>query len=91
MLLSDGGTLDPEHLFAQAVEPEVAPSGAGGLPFPAPLHAIEEAAVRAMVERCGGNRSAAARRLGISRSKILRVLARPEKKRKKKPGRGGAA
>jgi DNA-binding NtrC family response regulator len=83
VLLSDRGELDPAHLFAagQAVE---AAAPEGGLPFPAPLALIEEAAVAAMVERCEGNKSAAARRLRVSRSKLLRVLARAER-RKKKP------
>jgi two-component system response regulator HydG len=86
VLLSAGESLDPAHLFSAAAEP-AAPASASGdggaLPFPASLDAIEEAAVRAMVERCGGNKSAAARRLAISRSKLLRVLARADRTRKK--------
>jgi two-component system response regulator HydG len=42
------------------------------LPFPASLDAIERAAARAMVERHGGNKSAAAEALGISRSRLYR-------------------
>jgi DNA-binding NtrC family response regulator len=44
------------------------------LPFPAPLAAIQRAAARAMLEATGGNRSEAARRLGISRSRLQRLL-----------------
>jgi DNA-binding NtrC family response regulator len=52
-----------------------APGRAGGpLPFPAPLADIQRAAARAMLEATGGNRSEAARRLGISRSRLQRLL-----------------
>lgn len=85
VLLSDGGELDPAHLFAAGQAGGAVEAGApeGGLPFPASLAEIEEAAVAAMVQRCQGNKSAAARRLGVSRSKLLRVLARAERRKKK--------
>jgi DNA-binding NtrC family response regulator len=47
---------------------------AGALPFPATLGEITRAAATAMVERCGGNKSEAARRLDISRPRLLRLL-----------------
>ena len=50
------------------------PPQAGVLPFPAELATITLAAVRAMLEACGGNKSEAARRLGISRPRLQRVL-----------------
>jgi DNA-binding NtrC family response regulator len=55
-------------------------SGAGGalepaIPFPAPLGAVIAAAVQGMLALCGGNKSEAARRLGISRPRLLRLLA----------------
>jgi two-component system response regulator HydG len=46
----------------------------GPLPFPATLAEIQRAAARAMLDAAGGNRSEAARRLGISRSRLQRLL-----------------
>jgi transcriptional regulator of acetoin/glycerol metabolism len=40
------------------------------------MESIELAAVRAMLERTEGNKSAAARRLGISRSRLHRAIKR---------------
>ena len=51
---------------------ETAPNGT--LPFPADLATITMAAVQAMLAVCDGNKSAAARRLGISRPRLQRVL-----------------
>jgi DNA-binding NtrC family response regulator len=53
--------------------------GVGGvseaaLPFPAPLKTIVTAAVHGMLALCGGNKSEAARQLGISRPRLLRLL-----------------
>jgi hypothetical protein len=44
------------------------------LPFPATLDRIERAAAQAMLELHGGNKSAAAAALGISRSRLYRIL-----------------
>ena len=44
------------------------------LPFPARLADIVRAAAHAMLDAAGGNRSEAARRLGISRSRLQRLL-----------------
>jgi DNA-binding NtrC family response regulator len=46
----------------------------GPLPFPADLHTVARAAARAMLELTGGNKSEAARRLGISRPRLQRLL-----------------
>jgi DNA-binding NtrC family response regulator len=46
----------------------------GGLPFPAPLAEIIRAAAESMTELCAGNKSESARRLGISRTRLLRLL-----------------
>ena len=70
VLLSDG-RIRTEDLFRET--PTAAPAGA--LPFPAPLDTIERAAARAMVDRFEGNKSAAADALGISRSRLYRLLA----------------
>jgi DNA-binding NtrC family response regulator len=50
------------------------PTEAGSLPFPAPLDEIERAAAKAMLDRHDGNKSAAADALGISRSRLYRLL-----------------
>ncbi|HET7275882.1 MAG TPA: sigma-54 dependent transcriptional regulator [Longimicrobiaceae bacterium] len=44
------------------------------LPFPASLERIEQAAARATLDRFQGNKSAAASALGISRSRLYRIL-----------------
>jgi DNA-binding NtrC family response regulator len=72
VLLSAGDALDPEHFDAGPATPSQADAGA--LPFPATLDSIEQAAARAMVAYCGGNKSEAARRLAISRTRLLRLL-----------------
>jgi two-component system response regulator HydG len=46
----------------------------GPLPFPADLDTVARAAARAMLELTGGNKSEAARRLGISRPRLQRLL-----------------
>lgn len=71
LLLSEPGTWDPEQLAPQA--PADRPASAT-LPFPASLDSIEAAAARAAVEHADGNKSAAARQLGISRSRLQRLL-----------------
>jgi two-component system response regulator HydG len=77
LLLSEPGELDPAELIPQSV----VPSEAGGpLPFPAKLDDITVAAASAMLESCGGNRSQAARRLGISRRRLRRLLETAESK-----------
>ena len=47
---------------------------ANGIPFPATIAEITRAAARAMLELTGGNKSVAARRLGISRPRLQRIL-----------------
>ncbi|HEU4631539.1 MAG TPA: sigma-54 dependent transcriptional regulator [Gemmatimonadaceae bacterium] len=71
VLLAAGPALDAPDL-----EPPPSPRGVtdGGLPFPAPLDEIVHAAAVRMLERCGGNKSETARRLGISRPRLLRIL-----------------
>jgi DNA-binding NtrC family response regulator len=70
LLLSPPGTLSVEELGGTGA----VAAASGALPFPARLADIQRAAARAMLEATGGNRSEAARRLGISRSRLQRLL-----------------
>jgi two-component system response regulator HydG len=72
LVLSTPGTLDAGLLAGASV---VEPGGTGtGLPFPASLEQVIDAAVHRMLELTGGNKSEAARRLGISRPRLQRIL-----------------
>jgi two-component system response regulator HydG len=51
-----------------------ADTSAGVLPFPAPLAEVVRTAAQAMLDLTGGNKSEAARRLGISRPRLQRLL-----------------
>lgn len=69
VLLGDG------NLFVEDLFPdEPPPVNNGTLPFPATMRTIERAAARAMVERCGGNKSDAAKALKISRKHLYTLL-----------------
>jgi DNA-binding NtrC family response regulator len=70
LLLSTPGSLAPDEMALE----ESTGSGEGRLPFPATLRVIQRAAARAMLEATGGNRSEASRRLGVSRSRLQRLL-----------------
>ncbi|HEX2077148.1 MAG TPA: sigma-54 dependent transcriptional regulator [Longimicrobium sp.] len=74
VLLSDGA-IRPEDLFHGPAPSAVPRDGGGGtLPFSATLDEIERAAAFAMLDRVDGNKSAAADALGISRSRLYRLL-----------------
>lgn len=68
------GPVDVSDLPPEAREQPARPSGASD------LKAVEEAAIRAAVDACGGNLSRAARRLGIARSTLYMRLAALEGK-----------
>ena len=70
LLLAAAPALDAAAVAAEAV----ASHNDGALPFPATLGDIVRAAAGAMLEQCGGNKSDAARRLGISRPRLQRIL-----------------
>jgi transcriptional regulator with PAS, ATPase and Fis domain len=77
ILLGDG-ELRREHLFLGG-GPSAAPARAPAfIPFPAPMHSIASAAARAMTEYCGGNKSEAAKALGISRRHLYVLLRNGE-------------
>jgi two-component system response regulator HydG len=71
LVLSPRGTLRVEELQS-AAPVSVAP--AGTLPFPAEMRAIVAAAAQEMLALTGGNKTEAARRLGISRPRLNRIL-----------------
>ena len=70
LLLSPPGEFRLEH-FTTLASP--APGGTD-LPFPSTLAELQRAAAQAMLHLTGGNRSEAARRLGVSRSRLQRLL-----------------
>jgi two-component system response regulator HydG len=72
LLLSKPGSLNPDELV-----PRTAFHGAktsNEIPFPATLREINIAAAHRTVDVCGGNKSEAARRLGVSRARLQRLL-----------------
>ena len=73
VLLADGATLDAPDV-AEETTPAASRSGDEELPFPATIAAITQAAARRLLELCNGNKSVAARRLGISRPRLQRLL-----------------
>jgi DNA-binding NtrC family response regulator len=81
LLLADTGVIEPGHLALAetSLVPDTARAtegGASSLSFPATLDTLEVAAVQMMLERCDGNKSEAARRLGITRTRLYRILQR---------------
>jgi DNA-binding NtrC family response regulator len=71
LVLSPPGTLRLENLDRGAQHPAAT---ASPVPFPARLEQITRAAVLATIRLVDGNKSEAARRLGISRPRIQRIL-----------------
>ena len=70
VLLTTRHVLQPDDFLEEAPS-----AGAGGpLPFPATIAEVTRAAAQAMLELCGGNKSVAARRLGVSRPRLQRIL-----------------
>jgi DNA-binding NtrC family response regulator len=70
VLLATGPALDVDAV----AEPTSSAHRNGELPFPATLADLNRAAVARMLELCGGNKTEAARRLGISRPRLHRLL-----------------
>ncbi|MDH3734638.1 MAG: sigma-54 dependent transcriptional regulator [Gemmatimonadota bacterium] len=84
LLLCHGDRIEASDLGLE--DSVLAPGRTSGaenpLPFPATLDQLEEAAALAMLERCRGNKSDAARRLGITRSRLYRLLERADPDRR---------
>ncbi|MBL8979881.1 MAG: sigma 54-interacting transcriptional regulator [Gemmatimonadetes bacterium] len=72
LLLSSHGRLEAADLGLDAARPL---ASADGVPFPATMSEITRAAAHAMIRLCDGNKSEAARRLSISRTRLLRLIA----------------
>jgi DNA-binding NtrC family response regulator len=72
VLLCDGARIDVADLTMDAASATV--TGNGALPFPATLRTLTKAAVEEMLRLTEGNKSEAARQLGISRPRLLRLL-----------------
>jgi DNA-binding NtrC family response regulator len=76
LLLSESGALEAQYLTST---PSGGPRRANGaIPFPATLDEIQAAAARAALLQHDGNKTAAARQLGISRARLQRFLDRGE-------------
>ena len=73
LLLCEGSQLDVADLAAEGAT-VAAGARDGELPWPASLSMLARGAASAMLQRCGGNKSEAARRLGISRPRLQRLL-----------------
>ncbi len=82
ILLSSAREISPEHLAIEStplVEPGQATTAGSPLPFPASMEQLESAAARAALDHCGGNKSEAARLLGITRARLYRMLERAQR------------
>ena len=73
VVVAAGDTVEPEHL---ALPGPVGARAAGTTTYPPgmPLSEVERDHIRRTVEACGGNRTEAARLLGIGRNTLLRKL-----------------
>jgi PAS domain S-box-containing protein len=71
-VLCGGGRIERVHLPPELTgQPATAPTPSGET-IAAQTHAAEAQAIRAALERCGGNRLAAARELGLHKSTLFR-------------------
>jgi DNA-binding NtrC family response regulator len=76
--LADDDTLLPEHLvfFRPQQRTAAAPSAPAATPPPQTLEQMERAAISAALERAGGNRTHAAKALGIAASTLYEKIRR---------------
>ena len=72
VLLADGSTIQASDVADMGQPPT--DTDASGLPFPTTISELSRAAARLMLTLTGGNKTDAARRLGISRPRLHRLL-----------------
>ncbi|MDB4890536.1 MAG: sigma-54 factor interaction protein, partial [Gemmatimonadetes bacterium] len=72
VLLAQGTTINESDVSDTARTTNV--RATSGLPFPATIGELSRAAARLMLERTSGNKTEAARQLGISRPRLHRLL-----------------
>jgi DNA-binding NtrC family response regulator len=73
VLLADHALLDAHDIAEERTSGRRVPP-TGELPFPATIAELTQAAAHRMLALCDGNKSVAARRLGISRPRLHRLL-----------------
>jgi Nif-specific regulatory protein len=74
VVVAPGDTIEPEHL---ALPGPPARSTGGTIPPGTPLAEVERLHIQRTLEACGGNRTEAARQLGIGRNTLVRKLREP--------------
>ena len=75
VVLAPGPEIGPAHLTVGQAAPNAAPRRLDVFETPtAPLVVVERAYIEHVLRQCGGNRSEAARKLGIGRNTLLRKL-----------------
>lgn len=83
LLVSDGQRVEAADLSGGGSAAAIAginagiSAAAGELEWPSPLGVLVRSACLAMIQRCGGNKSEAARRLDISRQRLQRLVDVP--------------
>ncbi|RME27016.1 MAG: hypothetical protein D6806_05285, partial [Deltaproteobacteria bacterium] len=79
VVLCQGEEVGPEHLALPASATGGKEGAFSGYPPGTPLDVVERDHIMRTLADCGGNRSEAARRLGIGRNTLARKLAGAEK------------
>jgi transcriptional regulator with PAS, ATPase and Fis domain len=77
VLTGPGGVIEPQHLPDRLRDVTPAPGGGGGddaIDVRRKVAAVERDAVLAALDAAGGNQTHAAKRLGISRFALIRLL-----------------
>jgi len=74
LLTTEGVLTDSDFAFLPSHGDGARPHLDGALPFPSTINELVRAAANEMIAVCGGNKSEAARRLGISRPRLQRLL-----------------
>lgn len=75
LLLSPGDDITAHDLAFLSRSAQEPGHSTGPLAFPGPLNALVRSAATEMITICGGNKSEAARRLGVSRPRLLRLTS----------------